>query len=116
MKIVKSYIEVNKRFTDIVNSYLRAGYLINTASINTQKNENEVARVDLVDNINGKLTRVAIFRVLDDSCDYIIIVSKIEIDFNFANNDYAPFIHSDENIPFASFLYKLEGNNDYSIN
>ena len=116
MKTVKSYIEVNKRFTDIVNNYLKVGYLINTASMNAQKNENEIAKVDLVDNITGKLIRVAIFRVFDNSCDYIIVLSKIKIDFNFADNDYIPFIHSDENIPFVSFLYKLEENNDYSIN
>lgn len=61
MKIVHSYREVNKEFTEIVNHYLSTGYTINTTTMNT--NGDEITKIYLVDNITHKLIRVALFGV-----------------------------------------------------
>lgn len=45
MKIVYSYREVNKEFTEIVNYYLGIGYTINTATMNT--NGDEITKLTL---------------------------------------------------------------------
>ena len=113
MKIVHSYREVNKEFTEIVNHYLSTGYTINTATMNT--NGDEITKIDLVDNITHKLMRVALFGVSGEEFNWIIIVSEIKIDFDFLGNSFAPYIHAKENVPFVTFTYKEE-NNEYGVN
>lgn len=113
MKIVYSYREVNKEFTEIVNHYISTGYTINTATMNT--NGDEITKIDLVDNITHKLIRVALFGVSGEEFNWIIIVSEIKIDFDFLGNSFAPYIHATENVPFFKFTYKEE-HNEYGIN
>lgn len=112
MKIVHSYREVNKEFTEIVSHYFSTGYTINTATMNT--NGDEITKIDLVDNITHKLIRVALFGVSDEEFNWIIIVSEIKIDFDFLGNSFAPYIHANENVPFFTFTYKEE-HNEYGI-
>ena len=41
------YVDINKRFTEIVSEYIAAGYMMNTSSMNGS--EGEISKVDLTD-------------------------------------------------------------------
>lgn len=55
------YIDINKRFTEIVSEYIAAGYTLNTASMNGS--EGEISKVDLTD---GKEILRVLVRRFDD--------------------------------------------------
>lgn len=48
------YIDINRKFTETVSSYIAQGYIINTASMSGS--QGEVAHIDLT---NGKASRLS---------------------------------------------------------
>lgn len=95
MKIVYSYHEVNKEFTEIVNHYLSTGYTINTATMNT--NGDEITKIDLAD-ITEK-------EIILQCCPPRISNSDVKIDINTEYN----FLDFDFYILNQQEYYNYEG-------
>lgn len=61
-KICRTFADINRRYTDIVNDYIQSGYDINTSTMSDS--QGEIAKIDLT---NGtEIVRI----LIDDSTDY----------------------------------------------
>lgn len=61
-KICRTFADINRRYTDIVNDYIQSGYDINTSTMSGS--QGEIAKIDLT---NGtEIVRI----LIDDSTDY----------------------------------------------
>ena len=67
------YVDINKRFTEIVSEYIAAGYTLNTASMNGS--EGEISKVDLTD--GKEILRVLVRRF--DDCESLFNLTGVEI-------------------------------------
>lgn len=69
------YIDINKRYTEIVTEYMAKGYTINTASMSGS--QGEVAKIDLTDGNDIIRIRIATFSDWEADLDgFEIIVGK----------------------------------------
>ena len=82
-KICRTFADINRRYTDIVNDYIQGGYDINTSTMSGT--QGEIAHIDLT---NG----IEIIRVLiDDETDYHKLASRYtEIIVGRVTDDIAP--------------------------
>lgn len=67
------YVDINKRFTEIISEYIAAGYTLNTASMNGS--EGEISKVDLTD--GKEILRVLVRRF--DDCESLFSMTGVEI-------------------------------------
>ena len=67
------YVDINKRFTEIVSEYIAEGYTLNTASMNGS--EGEISKVDLTD--GKEILRVLVRRF--DDCESLFSMTGVEI-------------------------------------
>ena len=67
------YVDINKRFTEIVSEYIATGYTLNTASMNGS--EGEISKVDLTD--GKEILRVLVRRF--DDCESLCSLTGVEI-------------------------------------
>lgn len=67
------YVDINKRFTEIVSEYIAEGYTLNTASMNGS--EGEISKVDLTD--GKEILRVLVRRF--DDCESLFNLTGVEI-------------------------------------
>ena len=67
------YVDINKRFTEIVSEYIAKGYTLNMASMNGS--EGEISKVDLTD--GKEILRVLIRRF--DDCESLDSLTGVEI-------------------------------------
>lgn len=67
------YVDINKRFTEIVSEYIAEGYTLNTASMNGS--EGEISKVDLTD--GKEILRILVRRF--DDCESLFNLTGVEI-------------------------------------
>ena len=67
------YVDINKRFTEIVSEYIAVGFVMNTASMNGS--EGEISKVDLTD--GKEILRVLVRRF--DDCENLYSLTGVEI-------------------------------------
>ena len=67
------YIDINKRFTEIVSEYIATGYTMNTATMTGS--QGEIASIDLTD--GKEILRVLVRRF--DDCESLLSMTGVEI-------------------------------------
>lgn len=97
------YIDINKRFTEIVSEYIATGYMLNTASMNGS--EGEISKVDLTD--GKEILRVLITNFHDSECRYNL--NGVEIVVGRVPEEDRVTPHDDSNWfnPWNTHLEKL---------
>ncbi len=97
------YVDINKRFTEIVSEYIAAGYTLNTASMNGS--EGEISKVDLTD--GKEILRVLVRRF--DDCESLCDLTGVEIIVGRVPEKDRVTPHDDSNwfTPWNNHLDKL---------
>lgn len=97
-KICRTFADINRRYTDIVNDYIQSGYDINTSTMSGS--QGEIAKIDLT---NGtEIVRI----LIDDETDYHNLASRYtEIIVGRVTDDIAP---DDKNSPRTVWNNHLE--------
>lgn len=97
------YIDINKRFTEIVSEYIATGYTLNTAS--TNGSEGEISKVDLTD--GKEILRVLVRRF--DDCESLHSLTGVEITVGRVPEEDRVTPHDDSNwfAPWNNHLDQL---------